>query len=74
MSVFHKSVDEFLIKVYIYNNILVYLSYCHYLDNKMFKLKNLFILVRHSKEPGWLEGQLNGRTGLVPENYVEYLD
>ncbi|XP_020604145.1 rho GTPase-activating protein 26-like isoform X2 [Orbicella faveolata] len=27
--------------------------------------------VRPSKEPGWLEGTLNGRTGLVPENYVE---
>ena len=40
----------------------------------MFKLKNLFISVRHSKEPGWLEGHLNGRTGLVPENYVEYID
>ena len=28
-------------------------------------------VVRPSKEPGWLEGTLNGRTGLVPENYVE---
>ena len=28
-------------------------------------------IVRPSKEPGWLEGTLNGRTGLVPENYVE---
>lgn len=27
--------------------------------------------VRPSKEPGWLEGTLNGRTGLIPENYVE---
>lgn len=32
------------------------------------------ISVRASKEPGWLEGQLNGKTGLVPENYVEYID
>ncbi|XP_067134409.1 rho GTPase-activating protein 26-like [Centruroides vittatus] len=29
--------------------------------------------VRPSKEPGWLEGYLNGHIGLVPENYVEYL-
>nr|CAD7268433.1 unnamed protein product [Timema shepardi] len=29
--------------------------------------------VRPSKEPGWLEGTLNGKTGLVPENYVEFL-
>ena len=28
-------------------------------------------IVRPSKEPGWLEGTLNGRTGLIPENYVE---
>ncbi|KAL4229766.1 Rho GTPase-activating protein 42 [Mactra antiquata] len=30
--------------------------------------------VRPSKEPGWLEGSLNGKKGLIPENYVEYLD
>lgn len=30
--------------------------------------------VRPSKEPGWLEGTLNGKTGLLPENYVEYID
>lgn len=29
--------------------------------------------VRPSRERGWLEGRLNGRVGLVPENYVEYL-
>ncbi|XP_032218129.1 rho GTPase-activating protein 26 isoform X1 [Nematostella vectensis] len=29
--------------------------------------------IRESKEPGWLEGTLNGRTGLVPCNYVEFL-
>lgn len=30
--------------------------------------------VRPSKEPGWLEGNLNGKVGLIPENYVEYID
>lgn len=30
--------------------------------------------VRPSREPGWLEGTLNGRTGLIPENYVEPID
>ncbi|XP_049268342.1 rho GTPase-activating protein Graf isoform X2 [Rhipicephalus sanguineus] len=29
--------------------------------------------VRPSRERGWLEGCLNGRCGLVPENYVEFL-
>ncbi|KAK6625857.1 hypothetical protein RUM43_006156 [Polyplax serrata] len=29
--------------------------------------------VRPSQEPGWLEGTLNGKTGLIPENYVEIL-
>lgn len=29
--------------------------------------------VRSSLEPGWLEGTLNGKSGLVPENYVEVL-
>jgi len=29
--------------------------------------------VRPSLEPGWLEGNLEGKVGLVPENYVEFL-
>ena len=29
--------------------------------------------VRPSLEPGWLEGILDGRVGLVPENYVEFV-
>ncbi|XP_043559442.1 rho GTPase-activating protein 26-like isoform X5 [Chiloscyllium plagiosum] len=29
--------------------------------------------VHSSKEPGWLEGTLDGKTGLIPENYVEFL-
>lgn len=31
------------------------------------------IAVKASWEPGWLEGTLNGKTGLVPKNYVEQL-
>ena len=33
-----------------------------------------FISVRPSLEPGWLEGCLDGKRGLVPENYVEFLN
>ena len=31
------------------------------------------ITVRPSLEPGWLEGNLDGKIGLVPENYVEFV-
>ncbi|KAI5620266.1 rho GTPase-activating protein 10, partial [Silurus asotus] len=33
----------------------------------------IFENVHPSREPGWLEGTLDGKTGLIPENYVEYL-
>ncbi|XP_043347217.1 rho GTPase-activating protein 26 isoform X2 [Dermochelys coriacea] len=33
----------------------------------------IFDNVHPSQEPGWLEGTLNGKTGLIPENYVEFL-
>uniref|UniRef100_M3ZH54 Rho GTPase-activating protein 26 n=1 Tax=Xiphophorus maculatus TaxID=8083 RepID=M3ZH54_XIPMA len=33
----------------------------------------IFENVHASREPGWLEGTLDGRTGLIPENYVELL-
>ncbi|KAH7731804.1 Protein T04C9.1 c [Aphelenchoides avenae] len=29
--------------------------------------------VYESKEEGWLVGTLNGKTGLIPSNYVEYV-
>ena len=35
---------------------------------------HFFISVRPSLEPGWLEGCLDGKRGLVPENYVEFLN
>jgi Variant SH3 domain len=41
---------------------------------KCLHIPNCCVLsVRGSLEPGWLEGTLNGKTGLVPENYVEFL-
>lgn len=38
-----------------------------------FEPNQIITNVRSSMEPGWLEGTLNGKTGLVPENYVEFL-
>ncbi|RZF32855.1 hypothetical protein LSTR_LSTR009406 [Laodelphax striatellus] len=38
-----------------------------------FEPNQIITNVRTSLEPGWLEGTLNGKTGLVPENYVEVL-
>ncbi|XP_068456021.1 rho GTPase-activating protein 26-like [Clinocottus analis] len=32
----------------------------------------IFENVHSSREPGWLEGTLDGRTGLIPENYVDF--
>ncbi|XP_059382804.1 rho GTPase-activating protein 26-like isoform X3 [Carassius carassius] len=33
----------------------------------------IFENVHPSREPGWLEGSLDGKTGLIPENYVEFM-
>ncbi|CAL8365642.1 unnamed protein product [Lota lota] len=33
----------------------------------------IFEHVHPSREPGWLEGTLDGRAGLIPENYVEFV-
>ncbi|OCT87759.1 rho GTPase-activating protein 26-like isoform X1 [Xenopus laevis] len=38
-----------------------------------FSAGTVFDNVYSSQEPGWLEGTLNGKTGLIPENYVEFL-
>ncbi|XP_030176255.1 rho GTPase-activating protein 26 [Lynx canadensis] len=37
-----------------------------------FTAGTVFDNVHPSQEPGWLEGTLNGKTGLIPENYVEF--
>ncbi|KAK3594466.1 hypothetical protein CHS0354_024907 [Potamilus streckersoni] len=39
-----------------------------------FDINTIIQNVRDSKEPGWLEGTINGKTGLIPQNYVEYID
>ncbi|XP_039207381.1 rho GTPase-activating protein 26 isoform X3 [Crotalus tigris] len=38
-----------------------------------FTAGTIFDNVHPSQEPGWLEGTLNGKIGLIPENYVEFL-
>lgn len=38
-----------------------------------FEPNQIITNVKASLEPGWLEGTLNGKTGLVPKNYVEQL-
>lgn len=39
-----------------------------------FEANQMIYNVRPSREPGWLEGEMDGRVGLIPANYVEYLD
>uniref|UniRef100_A0A671UTN0 Rho GTPase activating protein 10 n=1 Tax=Sparus aurata TaxID=8175 RepID=A0A671UTN0_SPAAU len=38
-----------------------------------FQVGAIFNAVIQSREPGWLEGELEGKRGLIPENYVEML-
>eukprot|EP00095_Tigriopus_kingsejongensis_P011468 maker-scaffold582_size130280-snap-gene-0.26 protein:Tk11468 transcript:maker-scaffold582_size130280-snap-gene-0.26-mRNA-1 annotation:"hypothetical protein DAPPUDRAFT_321304" len=38
-----------------------------------FEPNQIIVDVRSSLEPGWLEGTLDGKFGLVPENYVEFI-
>ncbi|XP_041078721.1 rho GTPase-activating protein 10-like isoform X2 [Polyodon spathula] len=38
-----------------------------------FPVGAIFEDVTSSKEPGWLDGTLDGKRGLIPKNYVEFL-
>ncbi|XP_068961113.1 rho GTPase-activating protein 10 [Petaurus breviceps papuanus] len=38
-----------------------------------FEIGAVFEDVQSSREPGWLEGTLNGKRGLIPQNYVKLL-
>ncbi|KAF3852492.1 hypothetical protein F7725_005847 [Dissostichus mawsoni] len=38
-----------------------------------FQVGAIFNAVFKSREPGWLEGELEGKRGLIPENYVEFM-
>nr|XP_033783158.1 rho GTPase-activating protein 26 isoform X4 [Geotrypetes seraphini] len=37
-----------------------------------FTAGTVFSNVHPSQEPGWLEGTMDGKTGLIPQNYVEF--
>ncbi|CAH1777647.1 unnamed protein product [Owenia fusiformis] len=39
-----------------------------------FEPNQIIYNVKPSKEPGWLEGCLNNKSGLIPANYVEFLN
>ena len=38
-----------------------------------FEANQIIVNVKLSQEPGWLTGTLNGKEGLIPANYVEFL-
>lgn len=54
-------------------------SYLYFIYDRKKKKKLLdihlecYFVVQPSSEPGWLVGTLNGKTGLIPKNYVEQL-
>ncbi|CAF3426174.1 unnamed protein product [Rotaria socialis] len=37
-----------------------------------FNANEIVTQIRSSKEPGWLMGTINGKTGLIPENYINF--
>ncbi|CAF1184290.1 unnamed protein product [Adineta steineri] len=37
-----------------------------------FGINEIVTQVRPSKEPGWVMGTINGKTGLIPENYINF--
>lgn len=45
-----------------------------HVSSPIFNITSFFLidLVRPSKEPGWVMGTINGKTGLIPENYINF--
>ncbi|CAF0742629.1 unnamed protein product [Didymodactylos carnosus] len=37
-----------------------------------FNANELITNIKSSREPGWVLGTINGKTGLIPENYIHY--
>ncbi|XP_068135348.1 rho GTPase-activating protein 10 isoform X2 [Hyperolius riggenbachi] len=53
--------------------IAVYPCQAEHSSELSFHVGEVFENVHSSREPGWLEGTLNGRRGLIPQNYVQFL-
>uniref|UniRef100_A0A8C7VKU6 Rho GTPase-activating protein 26 n=1 Tax=Oncorhynchus mykiss TaxID=8022 RepID=A0A8C7VKU6_ONCMY len=51
----------------------LYACKAEHISELSFIAGTVFENVHPSREPGWLEGILDGRKGLIPENYVEFL-
>ncbi|XP_048883202.1 rho GTPase-activating protein 26-like isoform X1 [Brienomyrus brachyistius] len=51
----------------------LYACKAEHLSELSFTAGTIFENVHPSREPGWLEGTLEGKTGLIPENYVEFV-
>ncbi|XP_074849306.1 rho GTPase-activating protein 10 isoform X3 [Carettochelys insculpta] len=51
----------------------VYPCEAEHISELSFQIGAVFEDVQFSREPGWLEGTLNGRRGLIPQNYVQFL-
>nr|XP_023867935.1 LOW QUALITY PROTEIN: rho GTPase-activating protein 26-like [Salvelinus alpinus] len=51
----------------------LYACKAEHISELSFIAGTIFENVHPSREPGWLEGILDGRKGLIPENYVEFL-
>ncbi|KAL7019473.1 hypothetical protein ACKWTF_011131 [Chironomus riparius] len=75
----HKDKDE-IVKAKPYNiqqNCRVRTLYACLAENEgelSFEPNQIIINVCRSNEPGWLHGTLNGKSGLIPENYCEFLN
>uniref|UniRef100_A0A8C0FSN9 Rho GTPase activating protein 10 n=1 Tax=Bubo bubo TaxID=30461 RepID=A0A8C0FSN9_BUBBB len=57
----------------LYNTRAVYPCEAEHSSELSFQIGAIFEDVQFSREPGWLEGTLNGKRGLIPQNYVQFL-
>uniref|UniRef100_A0A4W5LN39 Rho GTPase activating protein 10 n=1 Tax=Hucho hucho TaxID=62062 RepID=A0A4W5LN39_9TELE len=70
---FQNIVVEILIEQHEKRAMAVYPCEAEHESELSFQVGAIFSAVAPSREPGWLEGELEGKKGLIPENYVEML-